>query len=175
MHPPDRRTRPDDSRSIDKRPDPRRALGRLGEEIAVAHLERRGFAILDRNARTRRGEIDVVAFDGAVLAFVEVKTRRVHATAARAGAATARSTASDPAPDTSGSAIVEPAAVLAPSPAPLEGLRHRQRMRLRRLATAWLQDHSPTPRARELRFDAIGVLVDEHDRLLRLDHVEGAW
>jgi putative endonuclease len=61
------------------RPDPRHVLGRLGEELAVAHLERCGFAIVDRNFRTRYGEIDIVAFDGSVIVFVEVKTRRATA------------------------------------------------------------------------------------------------
>lgn len=60
-------------------------------------------------------------------------------------------------------------------PTPLEGLRPAQRTRLRRLAAAWLKDRSPRLRAKELRFDAIGIVVDEQDRLLRLDHVEGAW
>ena len=56
--------------------DPRRALGRLGEELAAAHLERLGYAIVARNYRTRYGEIDVVACDGHTLVIAEVKTRR---------------------------------------------------------------------------------------------------
>jgi putative endonuclease len=40
-------------------------------------MTRRGFAILDRNYRTRWGELDLVAYDGEVLVFVEVKTRRL--------------------------------------------------------------------------------------------------
>ncbi len=52
------------------------ATGRRGEELAAAHLQRRGFTILDRNVRTRYGEIDLVACDPSVLAFVEVKTTR---------------------------------------------------------------------------------------------------
>ncbi len=39
--------------------DPRRALGRRGEELAADYLRRRGFSLLDRNARTRYGEIDL--------------------------------------------------------------------------------------------------------------------
>ncbi len=174
MPPSDAHTPPDsDELGGTRPPDPRRALGRLGEDLAVAHLERRGLAILDRNARTRYGEIDVVSFDGATLAFVEVKTRRVRTSAGRAGAATARS-GGDSARETSSDASAGPGALASP-PAPLEGLRRRQRLRLRRLATAWLQDHPRAPCAHELRFDAIGVLIDEQDRLLRLDHLEGAW
>jgi putative endonuclease len=56
--------------------DPRHDLGLVGEELAAEHLGRRGFRILERNYRTRWGELDIVAFDGQVLAFCEVKTRR---------------------------------------------------------------------------------------------------
>ncbi len=51
-------------------------LGQHGEELAAEHLAHRGFRILERNYRTRWGELDIVAFDGRVLAFCEVKTRR---------------------------------------------------------------------------------------------------
>src|SRR5262245_50338456 len=57
---------------------PTSPLGRLGEQIAARYLEARGFEILERNLRSRLGEIDLVARDGATLVFVEVKTRRGH-------------------------------------------------------------------------------------------------
>jgi putative endonuclease len=130
--------------------DPRHVVGRLGEDIAAAHLACLGFAILARNARTRHGEIDLIAFDGRTLVVVEVKTRRASARAARRGGS--------------------------PGAGPLEGLRPRQRARLRRLTAAWLAEHRRTrPLAEEIRFDAVGVLVDANGRLLRLDHVEAAW
>jgi putative endonuclease len=56
-------------------PDPRRRLGSLGERLAADHLEARGFQVLDRNFRTRRGELDLVVHDGRHLVFCEVKTR----------------------------------------------------------------------------------------------------
>jgi putative endonuclease len=64
-------------RSVERvTPDTRKRLGALGERLAAEHLIRRGFRILERNYRTRSGELDIVAFDGTVLAFCEVKTRR---------------------------------------------------------------------------------------------------
>jgi putative endonuclease len=59
--------------------DPRHLLGRLGEQLAADHMVRRGFEIVERNYRTRWGELDIVAFDGRTLAFCEVKTRRLNA------------------------------------------------------------------------------------------------
>jgi putative endonuclease len=53
----------------------RRALGQWGEDLAVRHLQGQGFEVLDRNWRCREGELDIVARDGAVLVFVEVKCR----------------------------------------------------------------------------------------------------
>lgn len=51
-------------------------LGRAGEDVAAAHLVRRGWQVLDRNWRCRAGELDIVAVDGRELVIVEVKTRR---------------------------------------------------------------------------------------------------
>ncbi|HUB74159.1 MAG TPA: YraN family protein [Solirubrobacteraceae bacterium] len=128
--------------------DPRHRLGRLGEDLAAAHLERLGFAVLERNRRTPCGEIDLVASDGEVIVFAEVKTRRAPR---RAGGAR-------------------------PHEEPLSWLRARQRARLRRAATVWLaeRDRPRTPAA-AVRFDAIGVIVDGRGRLLGLEHLEGAW
>ena len=56
--------------------DTRRTTGIKGEEEAARFLARSGYAILDRNVRTRAGEIDLVAKEGKTLVFVEVKTRR---------------------------------------------------------------------------------------------------
>ena len=51
------------------------ALGKRGEQLAVAHLEGLGHAVLDRNWRCPLGEIDVVTRDDGETVFVEVKTR----------------------------------------------------------------------------------------------------
>jgi putative endonuclease len=120
----------------------RRTLGRAGEEIAVVHLQDRGFSLLARNYRTRRGEIDLIAFDGCTLIFVEVKTQQMEPAQAR--------------------------------PNPLEWLSTRQQKRRRTLAMAWLYDRTyPRPKAESIRFDAIGVVVDEKGAKVDLEYLEG--
>ncbi len=122
----------------------RRALGQVGEAIAIAHLEARGFSLLDRNYRTRRGEVDLIAFDGSTLIFVEVKTQQMEPSEAQV------------------------------RPSPLEWLTTRQQRRRRPLAMAWLYDQTrPRPRARRIRFDAIGVVVDAQGAKVDLEHLEG--
>ena len=51
------------------------ARGRLGEDLAAAHLVQQGLVLLDRNWRCDVGELDIVARDGDVLVICEVKTR----------------------------------------------------------------------------------------------------
>lgn len=55
--------------------DVRVSFGKLGEDLACEELQRRGYAILDRRFRTRCGELDIIARDGPVLVFVEVRAR----------------------------------------------------------------------------------------------------
>ena len=130
-----------------RREDTRRTLGRRGEELAAAHLEELGFRVLERNARTRYGEIDLISFDGSTLVFAEVKTRT----------------------------LGRSRATLHPEQRPLTALRPRQRARLRRLAAAWLHQQRGRPTARTIRFDAIGVVLDSRGALYTLEHIEGAW
>ena len=56
-------------------PEARKARGDAAEERASRHLEGAGFTIVERNFRTRGGEIDIVARKGDVLVFVEVRSR----------------------------------------------------------------------------------------------------
>ena len=90
---------------------PAQSLGRRGEELAADFLRGLGYRIRETNARSRLGEIDIVA-DGPgegeeqPLIFVEVKTRR-------------------------GTAFGSP----------LEAVDTRKQRRLARLAEAWLQQH----------------------------------
>ena len=119
--------------------DARRTLGRLGEQLAADHFARLGWQILARNHRTRFGELDLVATDGDVLVFCEVKTCRL----GRGD--------------------------------PWDKLHGPKRSQVRRLAQAWLNEPGNRPYFATLRFDAIGVLVDARDELVRLDHLEAAF
>jgi putative endonuclease len=56
--------------------DPRRLFGQEGEATAESYLRGKGYRILAKNLRTSLGEVDLVAEDGRVLVFVEVKARR---------------------------------------------------------------------------------------------------
>ena len=134
--------------------DPRRRLGARGEEIAARHLEARGFELVERNFRTRYGELDLIARDSRWLVFCEVKTRIVR----RAGAAGALSAGSaDPL-------------------GPLAAVGPRKQRQVRAMAREWLAaGRLPGPRPAEIRFDAIGVSLDPRGCLLGLDHVEAAF
>jgi putative endonuclease len=59
-------------RALPRRP---RSLGQRGERAACRYLRRLGYHIVERGARPRYGEIDIVAVDDRVIVFVEVKTR----------------------------------------------------------------------------------------------------
>ena len=54
----------------------RRRTGEIAEDLVAHRLAAIGWEIVERNARTRYGEIDIVARDGAALVFVEVKGAR---------------------------------------------------------------------------------------------------
>jgi putative endonuclease len=57
-------------------PHPRQRTGAQAEQLVADRLTARGWRILERNARTRHGELDIVALDGRALVFVEVKAGR---------------------------------------------------------------------------------------------------
>jgi putative endonuclease len=68
----------------------RQRLGKRGEDLAVDELKRRGYAVLARRYRTRHGEIDIVARDGDVIVFVEVKAKESAEFGSASEAVTAR-------------------------------------------------------------------------------------
>jgi putative endonuclease len=57
-------------------PSARMTLGQRGETLAAQYLVGQGYTIVERNWRCPRGELDIVAHDGAEWIFVEVRTRR---------------------------------------------------------------------------------------------------
>jgi putative endonuclease len=119
--------------------DVRRHFGQIGEDLALAHLQRLGYDLVARNHRTRYGEIDLVAFDDRRLVFVEVKARR------------------------------------GGEGRPLEKVDGRKQGQVRSMARAFLAETPDRPRRPEVRFDAIGVIVDGAGRLVELEHLEGAF
>lgn len=127
--------------------DPRRALGARGEELAARHLEARGYQVVERNYRTRYGELDVVARDARFLVICEVKTR-----------------------------IVRDGAGLSDVLGPFAAIGPRKQRQVRAMAREWLgQALLEGTRPSELRFDAIGVSFDAAGELVALEHLEGAF
>lgn len=121
----------------------RRRTGQIAEDLVADRLAAADWEIVERNARTRYGELDLVALDGQTLVFVEVK-------AARAG------TGYGPA-------------------RPIESVDFRKQRRVRRLATAWMSERRLLSRWEELRFDAIGVVLDSTGRAVDYEHVRNAF
>jgi putative endonuclease len=125
--------------------DRRRSLGARGEQIAAEHLAARGYQVIERNFRTRLGELDLVAVGPGALVFCEVKTR----------------VSTRPLPSLALEAI---------GPAKRAKLRLLAREWLRMRPAA-----SGRPTRERLRFDAIGVTVSIRGDLLALEHVEDAF
>lgn len=123
----------------------RQLTGRIGEELASAHLTERGWRIIERNARTRYGEIDIVASDRSALVFVEVKTLRAGGRAGPEG------------------------------PLGAIGPRKQMQVRRLARAWLAERPRSPGRRFDYIRFDAIGVVVGPGNRVLELEHVADAF
>jgi putative endonuclease len=129
-------------------PDARRAVGTLGERYAAAHLERAGYRVVERNFRTRAGELDLVLRGRGCIVFCEVR--------ARVGTPAARCRGGPP--------------------GPLDSIGYDKRRRLRLMAREWLALRGGAAAGEgELRFDAIGVTLDSQGSLLSLEHVEDAF
>lgn len=56
----------------------KREIGRRGEDLAAAHLAQLGFEIVERNYRSRWGEIDIICRLGTLLVFVEVRAKTTY-------------------------------------------------------------------------------------------------
>jgi putative endonuclease len=127
------------------RRDHRHPLGRLGERIAAAHLAKAGYEVVERNFRTRYGELDLVAAGPDCLVFCEVKARIARG---------------PPGPFGPLSAV---------GPAKRRQVRRMAGQWLAERAEA------RRVRAGVLRFDAIGVTVSPAGELVHLEHVEDAF
>ena len=64
------------SRRLKGRRSNQRRIGERGEALALRHLTQKGYTPVERNYRTRHGEIDLIVCDERTLIFVEVKLRR---------------------------------------------------------------------------------------------------
>jgi putative endonuclease len=121
----------------------RRRTGQIAEDLVAEYLVAEGWEIVERNARTRYGELDIVARDGNVLVFLEVK-------GARAG------TSYGP-------------------ERPICSIDFRKQRRVRHLAAAWMSERRDQPRYDDIRFDAVGVILDADGRPLDVEHLKGAF
>jgi putative endonuclease len=121
----------------------RRRTGQIAEDLIAASLSAEGWEILERNARTRYGELDLVAVEGRVLVFIEVKASRHGAT-------------------------------LGPEK-PILSIDFRKQRKVRRLGTAWLAERPDLPRFDDIRFDAVGVILDRAGHPVEVDHIRGAF
>jgi putative endonuclease len=129
-------------------PDRRTEMGRRGEQAAARHLERGGERIVERNYRTREGEIDLIVISGTTLVFCEVKT------------------------------LVARSQVVRGPAYPLDGIGPTKRRQVRRIARSWLAERLSAQQAlrfRDIRFDAIGVVLSPSGKPLRLERVEAAF
>jgi len=125
--------------------DPRRARGALGERLAEKHLSAAGYSVVERNFRTRYGELDLVAASSRALVFCEVKTR------------------------------VEGSLRGPASPLEAIGRDKRRRLRLMAAQWLANRAGGDGPTPAVLRFDAIGITLTAAGALARLEHVEDAF
>jgi putative endonuclease len=128
--------------------DARNDIGRRGERLAAGKLEADGYRVVERNFRTREGELDIIAQRDGMLVFCEVKTV-VARNGRRGGPAFA-----------------------------LEAVGPAKRAQVRRLARAWIAERPRSMRVKGrpgARFDAIGVVLSPAGALVRLDHLEAAF
>ena len=113
--------------------------------MAAALFERLGYAIVERNYRTREGEIDLIAARGATIVFCEVKALVARYGAPSAGPAT-----------------------------PLEAVGPAKQRQVRRIARSWIAAGG-RPGTRNIRFDVVAITLSPSGSVVSLDHLEGAF
>ncbi len=113
--------------------------------MAERHLLAAGYSVLERNFRTRYGELDLIACSEHALVFCEVKTRVCGSRGGPAG------------------------------PLDAIGPKKRHRLRLMAAQWLAARAGEERPARATLRFDAIGVTITPGGRLAALEHVENAF
>jgi putative endonuclease len=121
----------------------RHRAGELGESAVCELLAGAGRPIVERNARTRFGELDVIYIDRETLVFAEIKALR-----GRAGSDAIRA---------------------------LQSIGPQKQRQVRRLARAWLGERPSAGSYEQIRFDAFGVCIGPHDRIIAIEHIEAAF
>lgn len=114
------------------------SIGQYGEEIACEYLKIHDYKILERNYRTRFGEIDIIAKCNDILVFIEVKTK-------------------------SGIDFGTPA----------EMVNKKKKLKLERLAKAYLQEQELSSEEKKFRIDVVSVILEEGEKL-EIQHIENA-
>ncbi|MEW5898090.1 MAG: YraN family protein [Bacillota bacterium] len=123
----------------------RQELGKLGEELAASYLQEKGYRLLERNYRCRLGEIDIVALDGDVLVFVEVRCR------------------------TSGRFGLPQESIRREKQAKLRKLAQYYLLRAARSGPA------PATGKNQVRFDVLALLFDCEQVSYRIEHIQNAF
>lgn len=116
----------------------RKDKGRAAEEAAASHLQQQGWRIIERNWSCRSGELDIIAEQGKILLFVEVRSR-------------------------SGISYGMPA----------ESIDARKIQQVRRTAEVYLHRFGLSDR--QIRFDAIAVMLGRNLEIRSLEHIEEAF
>ncbi len=128
------------------------SVGRRGEDLAALYLEQNGFRILARNYCYAHCEIDIIATDGSVLIFTEVKTR---------------------------GAAADPAGVLLLTRRPSAAVTKAKQKNIEKAATAYVRDNKP--QGVRMRFDVIeiylrhGSMGNDASDILKLHHIRNAF
>jgi putative endonuclease len=118
--------------------------GRRGERLAAEHLARAGYRVVERNFRTRYGELDLIACDDRALVFCEVKT------------------------------LVDGARTGPRVPLEAISPRKRRRLRSMAAQWLASRPAEGRARGEVLRFDAIAITLGRDGEVMQLEHLENA-
>ena len=123
--------------------------GDYGENAAAEYLKRHGYKILNRNWRCRYGELDIIASDGHIICFVEVKTRIWNKYASRNWEI-----------------------------APRDAVGYRKREKLKQTALLWLdawRGENPGRDEIPARFDIIEIYLNQNEKINQINYIINAF